>query len=129
MNPMTATVEITCPEDAALIERYALMLRESRALAATTPLAELIDVCEMSVIEKGREVNRATLEDLVQQRLRDVEKKGVASLCLRESERESWAGEAIAVELPGIADVGSTILSMPELSAGARVRSGFAFAV
>jgi hypothetical protein len=76
VNPMTTTIEITCPEDAALIERYALMLRESRALAATTPLSELIDVCEMSVIEKGREVNRATLEELVQQRLRDVEKKG-----------------------------------------------------
>ena len=77
MNVLTATVEITCDEDATLIERYALMLRESRALAATTALSELIDVCEKTVIEKGREVNRATLEELVQQRLYDAEKKGV----------------------------------------------------
>jgi len=76
MAPLTTTVEISCAEDAALVERYALMLRETRALAATAPLAELIDACELSVLEKGREVNRATLEDLVQRRLADAEKKG-----------------------------------------------------
>ena len=76
MAPLTTTVEITCAEDATLVERYALMLREARALAATTPLAELIDACELSVLEQGREVNRATLQELVQRRLADAEKKG-----------------------------------------------------
>jgi hypothetical protein len=76
MKPLTTTVEIVCPDDATLIERYALMLREVRALAGAASLESLIDTCELAVLEQGREVNRATLEHLVQTRLADAEKKG-----------------------------------------------------
>ena len=76
MSPLTATVEIGHPSDVALLERYALMLRETRALAEGTPMDELIDVCESSIIEKGREVSRSSLEQIVQERIGAAEKKG-----------------------------------------------------
>ena len=76
MKSLTTTVEIDCPDDAVLIERYALMLREVRALAGAASLESLIDTCELAVLEQGREVSRVTLEHLIQTRLADAEKKG-----------------------------------------------------
>ena len=75
MSQLTATVEIGHPSEVALLERYALMLREVRALAEATSMDQLIDVCEMSIIEKGREVSRSSLEEMVQERIDAVEKK------------------------------------------------------
>ena len=76
MIQLTATVEIGHPSDVALIERYALMLRKMHAWAEGTLMDKLIDVCESSMIEKGREVSRSSLEEIVQSRIEAVEKKG-----------------------------------------------------
>ena len=112
MSQLTATVEIGHPSEVALLERYALMLREVRALAEATSMDQLIDVCEMSIIEKGREVSRSSLEEMVQERIDAVEKKGVATVRMWRVERESWFGESDAPELPGRVNAEATVVSM-----------------
>jgi hypothetical protein len=42
MSKLTATVEIGHVSDAKLLEQYALMLRETRALASAVPLHRLL---------------------------------------------------------------------------------------
>ena len=94
MSQLTATVEISHPSDVALIERYAMMLGEMRALAEGTSMDKLIDVCELSIIEKGREVSRSSLEQIVQERIAAAEKKG-ACVCAGVVGRKRVVGRGV----------------------------------
>lgn len=76
MSKLIATIEIGHPSDVQLLEQYALVLREMRALAGEVPLERLLSACETQMVNQGRDANRAALEQVVQERLDDAEKKG-----------------------------------------------------
>ena len=69
------TLEIEA-EDEELIRGYADFVGEMKDLALTSPDGSVLDACEEAVITKGREHQRRLLQQAVQARLGDAEKKG-----------------------------------------------------
>lgn len=55
---------------------YAAFLDEMKHLAKTAPDGTVLAACEQAVVERGREHQRRALEQAVQARIDDAEKKG-----------------------------------------------------
>jgi hypothetical protein len=75
MSRTTITLEIdACFES--LLRDYAAFLDEMKDLAATAPDGAVLDTCEKAVVQQGREHQRRVLQEAVQSRVQDAEKKG-----------------------------------------------------
>jgi hypothetical protein len=74
MSRTTITLEID-PTDESLLRDYAAFLGEMRHLAKTAPHGAVLAVCEQAVVERGREHQRRVLQQAVQARVDDGEKK------------------------------------------------------
>ena len=59
-----------------LLRDYASFLDEMKHLARTAPDGTVLAACEQAVVERGREHQRRILEQAVQARVEDAEKKG-----------------------------------------------------
>ena len=58
------------------MRRALAMFEEMEQLALTAPDGQVFDVCEQAVIEKGRNLQAATLGEAVARRIEAAEKKG-----------------------------------------------------
>ena len=76
MARKTILLEVDCPAQEQLIRNYHALIMELNDLALTAPDATVIDQLEEHAIQRGRETLRASLEQAVQQRIDDAEKKG-----------------------------------------------------
>jgi hypothetical protein len=59
-----------------LLRDYATFLDEMKHLGKTAPHGKVFDACEQAVVERGREHQRRILEQAVQARVDDAEKRG-----------------------------------------------------
>jgi len=75
MSAITVMLEVNSPEQAELIRHYHGLLLELEQLALSAPVGQVLDVCEAAVLKGGQEVNRQTLQQVVQQRIDALEKK------------------------------------------------------
>jgi len=75
MSRMTIAIEIDSDNEQ-LLRDYALFLDEMKQLAITAPEGAVLATCEEAVVGGGREHLRRTLEQAVQARLNEAEKKG-----------------------------------------------------
>jgi phage terminase Nu1 subunit (DNA packaging protein) len=76
MSRKTITLEVDGPDQEALIRNYHALVVELNDLALTAPDGVVIDQLEDLAIERGRETLRLSLQQAVQKRLDDAEKKG-----------------------------------------------------
>lgn len=76
MSRLNVTLEVDSPAQEALLRQYHAFLQEMEQLALAAPAGQVLDVCETAVLQKGQEVNRQVLEQAVQKRIAEVEKKG-----------------------------------------------------
>jgi hypothetical protein len=76
------------------MRRALAMFEEMEQLALTAPDGQVLDLCEQAVIEKGRNLQAATLGEAVVRRVEAAEKKG------RRSESAN-AGARRKIEAPG----------------------------
>jgi hypothetical protein len=58
------------------MRRALAMFEEMEQLALTAPKGQVFDLCEQAVIEKGRNLQAATLGEAVARRVEAAEKKG-----------------------------------------------------
>lgn len=58
------------------MRRALAMFEEMEQLALTAPDGQVVDACEQAVIEKGRNLQAATLAEAVARRVEATEKKG-----------------------------------------------------
>lgn len=75
MSRKTITVEIDS-DLAPLLLDYAAYLDEMKRLAKTASDGTVMAACEQAVVEQGREHQRRALQQAVQARIDDAEKKG-----------------------------------------------------
>jgi hypothetical protein len=75
MSRTAITLEID-PAHESLLREYAAFLDEMKNLAATAPAGAVFAACERAVVERGREHQRRVLQQAVQARVDDAEKKG-----------------------------------------------------
>jgi hypothetical protein len=75
MSRKTITLEIDA-DLAPLLLDYASYLDEMKDLAKRAPPGTVLSACEQAVVEQGREHQRRILEQAVQARIDDGEKKG-----------------------------------------------------
>ena len=75
MSRKTITLEIDS-DLAPLLVDYAAYLDEMKHLAKTAPHGTVLSTCEQAVVEHGREHQRRILQQAVQARIDDGEKKG-----------------------------------------------------
>lgn len=94
MCTISVTLEVSSPEQEALLRQFHGLLEEMQQLALTAPHGRVLDVCEAAVLERGQEVNRRVLEQAVQQRIAALEKKG------RRCERARAAAAARTADRP-----------------------------
>jgi len=74
---MSMTVFIEVPaEREQFLRRFLALTEELDHLADTAPDGTVLDACEQAVVAKGREVQRALLQQAVQRRVEAAEKKG-----------------------------------------------------
>jgi hypothetical protein len=76
MSAITVTFEVSSPEQEALLRQYHGLLLELEQLAMSAPAGQVLDLCEAAVVQGGQDVSRATLQQVVQQRIDALEKKG-----------------------------------------------------
>jgi len=76
MARKTIILEVDDLAQEQLIRNYHALVMELNDLALTAPDAAVIDQLEDLAIQRGRETLRASLEQAVQKRLDDAEKKG-----------------------------------------------------
>lgn len=76
MSRKTITLEVDGPDQQALIRNYHALVLELNDLARTAPDHDVIDQLEERAIQRGRQTLRASLQQAVQKRLDDAEKKG-----------------------------------------------------
>lgn len=76
MSPTTITLEVSSPEQAALLQQFHGLLQELEQLAMSVPPGQVVDLCEAAVLHRSQEVNRQVLQQVVQQRIDTLEKKG-----------------------------------------------------
>lgn len=73
----TITLEVESDAQEALVRSYHALLLEMSELSLKAPSGRVIDELEDVAVEKGRDVLRATLEQAVQERIDEAEKKGL----------------------------------------------------
>jgi hypothetical protein len=76
MSRKTITLEVDDPAQEQLIRSYHALVMELNDLALAAPDGVVIDQLEDLAIERGRETLRASLQQAVQKRIDDAEKKG-----------------------------------------------------
>lgn len=76
MSRKTITLEVDDPAQEQLIRNYHALVMELNDLALTAPDGLVIDQLEDLAVERGRETLRASLQQAVQKRIDDAEKKG-----------------------------------------------------
>ena len=93
MSAITVTLEVDSPEQEALVRQFHGLVQEMQQLAMTAPHGQVLDVCEAAVLQRGQEVSRQVLEQAVQQRIAELEKKrsAAAKLPLRSGPRKPGA--------------------------------------
>jgi hypothetical protein len=74
-SPTTVSLEIDTQHES-LARDYAAYLDEIQALAATASEGSVLSTCEEAVGKRGRDQLRRGLEQVVQARIDDAEKKG-----------------------------------------------------
>ena len=74
------------------MRRALAMFEEMEQLALTAPDGQVFDVCEQAVIEKGRNLQAATLGEAVARRVEAAEKKGRRSGSATAVARKKTAG-------------------------------------
>jgi predicted kinase len=72
----TITLEVSSPEQEALLRQFHVMIMEMEQLALSAPAGQVLEQCEAAVLERGRRVNSQVLQRAVQQRIDALEKKG-----------------------------------------------------
>jgi hypothetical protein len=75
MSRKTISLEIDS-DLAPLLLDYAAYLEEMTHLAKTVPDGTVLTACEQAVVERGREHQQRILQQAVQARIDDAEKKG-----------------------------------------------------
>ena len=75
MSRKTVTLEIDSDLEP-LLRDYAAFLDEMKHLGMTAPDGTVLAACERAVVERGREHQRRVLEQAVQARVDNAEKKG-----------------------------------------------------
>jgi hypothetical protein len=76
MSRKTLILEVDCPAQEELMRNYHALVMELNDLALTAPDDAVIDQLEERAIQRGRETLRASLQQAVQKRIDDAEKKG-----------------------------------------------------
>jgi hypothetical protein len=76
MSRTTITLEVDAPAQEELIRNYHALVLELNDLALTAPDEAVLDRLEQLAVERGRETLRASLQQAVQKRIDDAEKKG-----------------------------------------------------
>jgi hypothetical protein len=76
MSLTTITLEVTSPEQEALLRQFHALITEMEDLALSAPAGQVVDVCEAAVLQRGSEVGRQVLQQAVQKRIEALEKKG-----------------------------------------------------
>ena len=76
MSQTSVTLEVSSPEQAALLRHFHALVVEMEQLALSAPAGQVMDQCEAAILERGRQVNRQVLQQAVQQRVEALEKKG-----------------------------------------------------
>ena len=76
MSRKTITLEVDGPAQEELIRNYHALVMELNDLARTAPDDAVIDQLEDLAIERGRQTLRASLQQAVQKRIDEAEKKG-----------------------------------------------------
>lgn len=76
MSPNVITLEVSSPEQEALLRQFHGLLLELEQLALSAPAGQVLDLCEAAVLERGQDVSRQVLEQVVRQRIDALEKKG-----------------------------------------------------
>jgi hypothetical protein len=69
MPPTTVNLEVSSPEQEALLRSFHGLLQELEQLALSAPAGQVIDQCEAAVLQRGQEVNRQVLQQAVQKRI------------------------------------------------------------
>ena len=76
MSPITVHLEVDSAEEAELLRHVHGLLLEMKQLALSAPAGRVLDVCEAAVLAGGQRVSRQMLEQVLQQRIEALEKKG-----------------------------------------------------
>jgi hypothetical protein len=76
MSATTITLEVGSPEQAALVQQFHGLVQEMQQLALSAPPGQVMHLCEAAVLERGQEMNARLLQQVVQQRIEELEKKG-----------------------------------------------------
>ncbi len=71
----TVTLEIPAEQEP-LFRRLLALTEELEHLALHAPDGSVFDACEAAVLRGGRDVQRQALQDAIDRRVRDAEKKG-----------------------------------------------------
>jgi hypothetical protein len=79
------------------VRRALAMFEEMEQLALTAPDGQVFDLCEQAVIEKGRNLQAATLGEAVARRVEAAEKKGRRSGSARAVARKKTEGPSRGV--------------------------------
>jgi hypothetical protein len=87
MSHKKITLEVQSPAQEQLLRQYHAWLQELDDLAAQAPEGQVIDVLEEAVVTGGRKKLCSILEQAVQRRVDDSEKKGRRSAAVRVARR------------------------------------------
>jgi hypothetical protein len=69
-------IRVENPQEALIVEQALAMYREMRCIAREAPDGEAFDRAERLALDRGRELMRTSLETVVNDEAREVEKKG-----------------------------------------------------
>ena len=90
---MSATVTIEIPAASeGLVRQVVALQAELQALALSAPDGTVLDVCEETIIPKGRELTKNILADAVARRIETAEKRGPRSGPVSADEPRRTAG-------------------------------------
>jgi hypothetical protein len=74
----TVSFEYRSEAERIAMERAVAFVAEMHSLAQTSPDGQILHACEGHALDAGRDLLRATLQQAVQQRIDEAEKKGAA---------------------------------------------------
>jgi hypothetical protein len=69
-------IRVTDPVEALLVEQVLAMVRELRDVCQTAPDGHVLEQAEQIAVTRGRELTRKTLESVLNEQAKEVEKKG-----------------------------------------------------
>jgi hypothetical protein len=69
-------IHITDAVETLLVEQMLAMVRELRSVCQTAPDGHVLAQAEKIAVERGRELTRKTLENVLNEQAKEVEKKG-----------------------------------------------------